>query len=86
MKKDQLFVAIGRENGAQIKHKIEVPPSYWDKWYALSFQFHLSRNQKEFKVGDTQLTVKRIWVKERWFHRLWEWIYFKFHKPEVGQG
>lgn len=72
---NQLVVEI-HKGGAGISHAVDVPPSFWEKWYTVSFQF--KETQKGLVIsGATASSGGMIWVKERWYHRLWSWFYFK---------
>ena len=87
MNKHGYYVAIGIEGkDTMMKQTFDVPPNYWDRWFTVSFQF---RKGSDIKTANMSVVPnKMIWVKERWFHRVWNWIYWKFKKPsdEVGQA
>lgn len=81
---DKLVVEI-HKNGAGISHAIEVPPSFWQKWYTVSFQFR--ETDKGMSIyGATASSAGMIWVKERWYHRAWSWVWYRLKKQQVGQG
>lgn len=65
-----LTVGNGRSG---ITRPLELPRTEWDKWHTLSFQFRQIAGG--FDVAEIRTTsAGMIWVKERWYHRLWSWF------------
>lgn len=83
---ERFYVRIGNVGSdAGIEHRFDQPQSLWDKWNKIEFEFRA--NNGNFQTTNVKVIPgKMIWVKERWFHRLWSWLYFKFKKPIATQA
>lgn len=70
-----------KDKNAYISYTFEMPKSIWDKWSKLSFHFKISDNTTQ--IAQAMIIPDRyIYIKERWYHRLASWIYFKFKRTK----
>lgn len=87
---NQLQLMIGRKTddgkAYGIKHVLDYHTDVFDRWFEVKFKFRM-KNNTQFETSDIHFSKDAyIMVKERWYHRVYSWIYRKLNpiKDEVA--
>lgn len=82
----EFYIEIGQRTPGNKPAAIsfQIPVSVWDRWFNVKFKFKASQNGSYYATHMVVTKDNYIYVKERWYHRLYEKIYLKFRTPKIG--
>lgn len=68
-----------------MQYEFELPQGFYQRWYKVEFQFKCGPTLNQI-AGLTLTPGKYVYVKERWYHRVTEWIYSKFKRNKAYEA
>jgi len=86
MAKLEISITLIDHNGVHLPmvQVIEAPKRKFTTWCKFTFELKIFGNS--VKTINPETEVVTISVKERWYHRLENWVYYKLKKPVAYMG